>query len=305
MLNESAAPAPLIEFEAEDIEVMEDDEEAEIPPERIFAPRWFLNGFPKAGTHLLVSMMNAHANPMPSMQFQPKEWLGTFHFNSWSDKWADIRKVAYSFGHLRPGYFYKGHCGHRADLETFMWFLGVAHVMIYRDFRDVAVSQTHHILSERGEWKHQDKDAYRELGGFDEALAAVIAGLQTERCYYPGVMERWALYAPWLDVAWVLNISYEEGRTDPVAVAKRLIEYGLWRLCDIFEVEMIEPGEGFEEMAQAMAEASQDTEHSPTFRRGVVGGWREAFTDKHKRLFKESDKQNWLVRLGYESSADW
>jgi hypothetical protein len=43
---------------------------------------------------------------------------------------------------------------------------------------------------------------------------------------------------------------------------------------------------------------------SRTFRSGKAGGWREHFTDEHKRLFKDV-AGDLLVRLGYEKNNDW
>jgi hypothetical protein len=43
---------------------------------------------------------------------------------------------------------------------------------------------------------------------------------------------------------------------------------------------------------------------SHTFRSGQAGGWREHFTEEHKKLFKDVTG-DLLVRLGYEKSNDW
>jgi hypothetical protein len=43
---------------------------------------------------------------------------------------------------------------------------------------------------------------------------------------------------------------------------------------------------------------------SHTFRSGKAGGWKEHFTEEHKRLFKDVTG-DLLVRLGYEKSDDW
>jgi hypothetical protein len=43
---------------------------------------------------------------------------------------------------------------------------------------------------------------------------------------------------------------------------------------------------------------------SHTFRSGKTGGWKEHFTEEHKRLFKDVTG-DLLVRLGYEESDDW
>jgi len=47
-----------------------------------------------------------------------------------------------------------------------------------------------------------------------------------------------------------------------------------------------------------------DPRRSPTFRTGKSGGWRKAFTEEHKRLFKEV-AGDLLIRLGYETNLDW
>jgi hypothetical protein len=43
---------------------------------------------------------------------------------------------------------------------------------------------------------------------------------------------------------------------------------------------------------------------SHTFRSGKAGGWREHFTEEHKKLFKDR-AGDLLVRLGYEKDNDW
>ena len=43
---------------------------------------------------------------------------------------------------------------------------------------------------------------------------------------------------------------------------------------------------------------------SHTFRLGKTGGWKEYFTEEHKKLFKDV-AGDLLVRLGYEKNDDW
>ena len=43
---------------------------------------------------------------------------------------------------------------------------------------------------------------------------------------------------------------------------------------------------------------------SHTFRAGKTGGWREHFSEEHKKLFKDV-AGDLLVRLGYEKNNDW
>ena len=53
----------------------------------------------------------------------------------------------------------------------------------------------------------------------------------------------------------------------------------------------------------ALSEAIQPKK-SHTFRSGKTGGWKQHFSDEHKKLFKDV-AGDLLVRLGYERSNDW
>lgn len=267
-----------------------------------FAAKWYLNGFPKSGLHCAVQFMKPLARLMPPGQLHPLPWVGTFKHNSWSDEWQDITAQLYNLCRLWPGHYFKGHCAWQPEIEHFMWYAGLAHVFIFRDLRDVAVSQAHHILSDDPIFNHPGRDQYRDLGGFDEVLEAVIVGLDC----YPGVVDRWRLYAPWLDVAWVFQFRYEDALKNPPGMAERLVQYGLERFGGIFGLRL-RPAEGQMEMAvEAMVHSAVDKrEESLTFRQGKAGGWMEAFTERHKVLFKETDRDGWLVRLGYEQDDDW
>jgi len=46
-------------------------------------------------------------------------------------------------------------------------------------------------------------------------------------------------------------------------------------------------GETMRRVVTAMVASGQDTSKSPTFRKGLVGGWRDVFTPEHVRLFNE------------------
>ncbi|MCA1900073.1 MAG: sulfotransferase domain-containing protein, partial [Chloroflexi bacterium] len=58
------------------------------------------------------------------------------------------------------------------------------------------------------------------------------------------------------------------------------------------------------EKALSILVESIQPKKSHTFRSGKTGGWRERFTEEHKKLFKEV-AGDLLVRLGYEKNNDW
>jgi len=260
-------------------------------------PKWVLDGFPKAGLHLLEQMLCPVAKPQPADAVCRDHWVGTFNGNAWTNEWLPLRTTTFRLARLTSGYYLKGHLGWREDLEQFLYLSGAAVVFVYRDPRDVAVSQAHHILNpDDYHYQHPNKDVYRDLKTFDAALAAVIGGVGP----YPGVMERWALYAPWLDVEWALKLPFETMRQEPLESARMLLEYGLRRVTASIGIEIRLDPEEYEATAAKMAEVSQQTERSPNFRRGQVGGWRAVFTDEHVAAFRAHDVEGWVERLGYD-----
>lgn len=261
--------------------------------------KWYLNGFPKSGLHLAVQLIRPLASAMPPGQLRAKPWAGTFSHHSWSADWDKLPLRMYQLGELRPGRYFKAHCGHLHDVEAFMWLLGVAHVFVYRDFRDVAVSQTYHIMSNNKHFQHPGRDKFLALGGKDEVLRAVIVGLDE----YPGVMERWELYAPWLSVDWLFKFRFEDAIANVARMADRLVRYGLNRLGQIFEMRF--GAATTSELVENMVASAGRKEEAPTYRAGRVGDWRHEFNNEHRRLFKETDKNNWLARLGYEEGPHW
>ena len=265
-----------------------------------FKPRYYLNGFPKAGLHLLTMLVMGVCRPYVDT-FRDM-WAGTFHGNAWTNQVGDLRFILYRIGQVPAGHYLQAHAGHFQELEMMLRWSGVAHVFIVRDLRDVAVSQAHHIISSDGiRNMHPAKKAYTFLGGFDEVLAAVIEGLGP----FPGVMERWKLYAPWLDVEETLVVRYEEARTDLEATARAVLEHGLAQIYPLQGEQLKIEASIFDEQVKGMLATGGNPTLSPTYRKARVGDWREAFTEKHKDLWKKHDPDGWLVRLGYEDSEDW
>lgn len=269
--------------------------------EEDFRPKWYLNGFPKSGLHWLALMMMPVARPQfedHALWNQP--WAGTFRDNSWTNDGVPTERVCYKIGRLQDGRFLKGHCGYRTEIEEFLWYAGIATVFLYRDPRDVAVSQAFHVLSEDDhKMAHPNKELYKAMDSFEEVLRAVIVGVEG----FPGVMARWANYATWLDVEWALKLRFEEMKADPHATAMTILRYGLHRASGIFGLEPTIIEENLEQVASWMVASGNQTDRSPTFRKGAVGDWREHFTPELRALFEQTDRDNWIERLGYEPTV--
>jgi hypothetical protein len=265
--------------------------------EEHFQPKWYLNGFPKSGLHWVALMVR----PIASPQFEDHEiwsqpWAGTFRMNSWTNWTVPTERVTYKIGRLQDGKYIKGHAAYSDELERFLFYLGTGTAFIYRDMRDVAVSQAFHVLNEDDtKQSHPDKDLYKSMASFDDVLRAVIEGIDK----YPGVMERWSDYAGWLDVDWVCKLSYEEIQADPQAAAVKILRHGLARTSGIFGLDPEVVEDNLQMMGRVMVQSGAQTHLSPTFRRGETRDWQTHFSPELARLFAETDRDGWLVRLGY------
>ncbi len=269
--------------------------------------KFYLNGFPKCGLHLLELLMRPLAQPMQGEEMHAP-WVSSHKDNSWSFDQYPRQQVTFAIGRTLAGYYTKGHLAYDPVFDQFMNWLGIVHIFVYRDLRDAAVSQAHVFWHGGGEPGKSNSDVnhpalaeFRKMKDFDEVLSAVIQGYDI----YPGVMARWELYKEWLQKSWVLSVRFEDMVKNRAGVAEQILDHMTKRLSSILYVDPeIKVGTKIK-LVKAMMLSSHKTHRSPTFRKGAVGDWRECFTDKHIDQFKSSDLTNEMVRMGYENEIDW
>lgn len=262
----------------------------------LITPRMYMNGFPKAGLHLACRM----AYGMFTKPDNQKHWLGT---NAWTVERHNLESVGTRLKGLMPGQFLKGHMGHLKTIEAVMILAGIGCVMVYRDLRDVAVSQMYHVLT-RSDKKlnHEGKAMYRDIKrkkGKEGVLLAILEGIEN----FPGLFDRWEVFAPWLESEWALCVSFEQMRNDPYKSANQFFDYAFWVANKISETDLeIKPSTRFAFIQRIVFEMS--FRKTSTFRKGISGGWKKEFTPAVVERFKELDN-DWLVRLGYEKNNTW
>lgn len=269
------------------------------PPVVEVAPIAYLNGFPKSGLHLISLWVASFLNPAG---VDDANWLGTFRHNGWSRGWCNLEVFREALSRLRMGDFLRGHAGYTDDIHDALYELGIGTVFIYRDLRDVAVSQMFHIMNTNSKkFKGEGKDAFRALPTNEDRLCAVIEGFQV----YAPLFERWEMYAPWLDADWVLKVTFEQMVNNAKPTVTLLIRYlyGVAARNQGFSGAEVRPGV-IEQMALNAITMGRQTDRSPTFRKGKTGGWKKHFTPKVKACFK-AHAGDWLIRLGYEQDNNW
>ena len=261
-------------------------------------PKVYITSFPKAGLHLVNLMVASVCEEF----YAPKNWLGTFRHAGFSSEWTNVEHFGPAFEDFPNGRFLKGHTGYKPEIAEALRAGDMATLFVYRDLRDVAVSQMYHVLSEDDvRFKHKDKAHYRAMGSNEAVLKAIIAG--DDR--WPGLFERWALYAGWLDEEWVYSLSFEQMRYDTYRTADTFLRYvhGLAARALGYEMAGYDESE-LKQMALTIVRNTKRTDLSSTFRRGKRGVWKQHFTPDVKAVFK-AHAGDWLERLGYEKDKDW
>lgn len=260
-------------------------------------PRVLANGVPKGGTHLLTSLLDAFSG-LAFSGYQ--DTLTTFRLTPFTTAAYEDDDVNWSAlrTHLQKipsGQYSAAHFPFVRSLQGLLDELGIRHVVIIRDPRDVAVSDMLYIGRTR---RHLHHGRVSELSESD-ALSFVIRGFRQEdgTVGLGSISDRMANYARWIGEPGVYVCRFEDlvgpaGGGDGVRQAEtiRAIARHIGRPLPDGEVRSIA--------------ARVWNPESHTFRGGRIGGWSDRFADSHRALFKEI-AGDWLVKLNYEAGYDW
>jgi sulfotransferase 6B1 len=241
------------------------------PPPRVCAI-----SFPKAGTHLLSSLLGH----LPRMMFSGLHMDLNMYLPSSSLEadWAGVDggSVRRKLGSVRPGHYMTAHFPALPELSDALREMEFATLLIVRDPRDLVVSAAHYIASD------PSHHLYRRLAPlpFPERLTSLITGFPADSLApaLPSIGVRLAQYQAWLVDPQVCAVRFEDlvgpagagTRAAQLAMTKRIAEW-VGRPLD-------------DDRAQRVAEKVWSP-RSSTFREGRSGGWRDAFSDEHRRVF--------------------
>jgi len=287
------------------------------------APRCWVVALPKSGTHAGVPLVASMAQ-----QLGEKPWLGNMAGHAFLRGTREVEEVLDNINNMPPASWLKGHLAPDPEgrIPQAMYRQGISVLHVYRDLRDVAVSQSFHSLTagiQDPQLKHPAVDIFRALDTFEDVMVAVIEGIYDERLkshphaidgpYWPSLIRRWEDYARWLDYDWVFQCPYNHlvDRFDDVA--ETWIRYVIART-----LETVDPN-GFRHkykvsisrgsidmLLQGMRLHFYSKQLSPTFRKGKAsGGWKEHWTPRICRAFVEQGGHTWLIRLGFEPDDSW
>ena len=170
---------------------------------------------------------------------------------------------------------------------------GRVNYFIYRDPRDLLVSQVFFATDMQEE--HGMHAFYESLPDFDKRLKVAITGIDRDGLHMVSVKQRYDGVFKWLEQKNVMCLRFED------LINNRAVT--LNAMLDELEKTGYKIPTPREKALTFLVEAIQPKK-SHTFRSGKTGGWRDHFTEGHKKLFKDV-AEDLVVRLGYEKDNDW
>jgi len=256
------------------------------------APPIFGNSKPKSGSHLLLQILNGFTQIMP-YKYVEAEPVRTITREGRRKSQTEIRR---ELENLPDGVIGWGYVEATPENVSFLTGAGRVNYFIYRDPRDLLVSQVFFATDMHEE--HGMHDYYNSLPDVSARLNVAITGIDQDGLHMVSVQQRYEGVFQWLDASRqknVLCIRFEDLINDRDATLNAMLD----------EVEKT----GYKiptsrEQALSVLVESIQPKKSHTFRLGKAGGWREFFTEEHKKLFKDVAR-DLVVKLGYEKDNDW
>jgi sulfotransferase 6B1 len=253
------------------------------------APPIFGNSKPKSGSHLLLQVLNGFTQIMPYayVAAEPVRTIRKDGVRRTADRiLEDLRAIP-------QGVIVWGYIEASPENVAFLCQQGRVNYFIYRDPRDMLVSQVF-FATEMHEG-HGMHAFYKSLPDFGERLKVAITGIDRDGLKMVSVRQRYEGVFQWLEQPGVMCIRFEDLVNLRDATLNAMLD-------EVEKTGYIIPTPRGKAL-KILVEAIQPYK-SHTFRAGKTGGWKEHFSEEHRKLFKDV-AGDLLVRLGYEENNDW
>jgi hypothetical protein len=253
------------------------------------APPIFGNSKPKSGSHLILQILAGMCRVAP-YKYVEREPIRTITKDG---RRRAKEEITGELENISRGVIGWGYVEASPENVSLLTGAGRVNYFIYRDPRDLLVSQVFFATDMYEE--HGMHAFYKSLPDFGARLNAAITGIDRQGLRMVSVKQRYEGVFQWLATPGVMCIRFEDLINNRDATLNAMLD----------EVEKT----GYKiptprARALSILVDSIQPAKSHTFRSGKTGGWREYFTDEHKKLFKDV-AGDLLVRLGYEKGNDW
>jgi hypothetical protein len=253
------------------------------------APPVFGNSKPKSGSHLLLQVLNGFTQIMP-YKYVDADPIRTIEKEGGR---KTVDRIADNLRAVPQGVIGWGYVDATPENVAALCQPNCVNYFIYRDPRDMLVSQVYFATDMHEE--HGMHAYYKSLPDFGARLNVAITGIDKDGLKMVSVKQRYEGVFQWLEQTHVMCIRFEE------LINNR--DVTLSAMLDEVEKTGYKIPAPREKALSVLVDAIQPKK-SHTFRSGKTGGWKQHFTDEHKKLFKDV-AGDLLVKLGYEKNNDW
>lgn len=253
-------------------------------------PRVLAISVPKAGTNLLTRCLSL----FPGIIYSG---VAMVYPGDITTRRIERGELEEKLRHIGGGCFVTTHLPFTPEAAELVADLGFVTTLIMRDPRDVAVSHFHFVCKRKQNRLHtyfsKLPDDFTRLmasiRGVDSTLKDAGGGLDD-------IGQRFRNHLPWADhgscfVRFEHLIGPHGGGSHELQIQE------IQRLAAHLEIDL--GSEDIERIADRVF-----SRRSSTFRKGLIGDWKNYFTSEHKAVFKELAGQL-LIDLGYEDNLDW
>lgn len=200
---------------------------------------------------------------------------------------------AFELDLIKEGEVYHGHLLHTPETVSRITDLNIATIYVYRDLRDVIVSEYYHK-------KFMDPDGVGNLYPF-------LKTATQEEAFDVDNLNKWSDPAghyddvsKWLNVPGIAHVRFEDLRRDPVPIllnAFQKVGFNISR-------ELVEEITSFNSFYNQSGRQPGDESPAAALRKGIIGDWKNYFLGENKEKFKQK-YQAYLEQYGYENNALW
>lgn len=240
-------------------------------------PIFIVNSIPKSGTHMLLQMVRA----LPGTRY-----LGAFVAHAWSITLRERTpgEICMRLSWLIPREVAGAHIKYHPMVAEFMHGIPVVHLFIYRDPRDIILSEEAY-LSQMAPW-HRLSRVLRRNADREARIRLLIEGIPG---LYEDIGTRIRMFSSWLLEKNVISVRYEDlwGETRSRAIGQ--LSENIFMAAPVYGP----PKRIAEHMNRAII-----PKRSHTFREGGTEKWRRQLSKANlERIMKFAGDA--IVDLGY------
>lgn len=254
----------------------------------------YCNSYPKSGTHLLAQVLLK----VPNISF----WNDIVSVQSLSGVMNTKNHLKLKISSAPGGSLVRSHLMYCPEVLDVVKKRNHKMFFMYRDLRDVALSHAKWVRKEPEIFLH---DIYKNhLNSDDERLMASICGTPLGSPFgsnvsHPSIGQDFERWRGWLNDPDTLSVNFEQLVGNRGGGSDELRWKTIRAILKHLECEMSD-----DEMYKLFSYEALNPNKAHTFRKGQIGGWKEAFNEEHKEAFKYI-AGDLLIELGYERDHHW